>query len=111
MEKKEYIINLGWIINRIRKHRGLSREQFAEQVGSTKGTISQIELGNSSASLQMLDKFAEVLGVEKYVFLYLASNIRKNPPTDVLKSQSMWHFNAFFMEHCRIVYGLTNIDF
>jgi|LakMenEpi03May11_1017334.scaffolds.fasta_scaffold04594_1 transcriptional regulator with XRE-family HTH domain len=110
-DKQEYIINLGWVIACIRKNRGMSRVELAEKSNTTPAVIQQIELGNSSPSLQRLDVFAEVLGVEKYVFLYLSSSIRKSPPTDAEMNRSMYYFNATFIEHCKIVYGLTNIDF
>lgn len=46
-----------------RKKRGLTQEQLAKKIGTTKGTISNYENGHSSPKNEMLVAIADVLNV------------------------------------------------
>ncbi len=48
---------------RIRKGRKLSQAQLAEMVGVNQGTISKIERGSESVTLEMVYKIAAALGI------------------------------------------------
>jgi transcriptional regulator with XRE-family HTH domain len=50
-------------IRRLRKARGLSVPQLAQMIRVTPQSLSNIELGNKGASLEILMRIAEVLGV------------------------------------------------
>ncbi len=55
---------LGARIKELRKRRGLTQEQLAEQVDLAARYISLIEVGRTSPSLESMENIARVLGVE-----------------------------------------------
>jgi transcriptional regulator with XRE-family HTH domain len=55
---------LGGRIKELRKIRGLTQEQLAEQVDLATRYISLIEVGRSSPSLETMENIARALGVE-----------------------------------------------
>ena len=50
-------------IKELRKARKLSQEELAEAVGTTRQTITSIEVGNYSASLPLAYKIAHFFGL------------------------------------------------
>ena len=58
------MISLGEKIKQARLKKGLSQEQLAQSVGTTKSTISKYELEKREPSMEMLDKIAYALGLE-----------------------------------------------
>lgn len=58
------MISLGEKIKQARTKKGLSQEQLAQSVGTTKSTISKYELDKREPNLEMLDKIAYALGLE-----------------------------------------------
>lgn len=55
---------LGARIKELRKRRGLTQDQLAEQVDLATRYVSQIEVGRNAPSLEVIDNIAHVLGVE-----------------------------------------------
>lgn len=60
----EHRARIGGQLAAIRKEKGLSCEQAAEMINSCRQTISKIELGRWSVSLDLLEKYANALGAE-----------------------------------------------
>jgi HTH-type transcriptional regulator/antitoxin HipB len=55
---------IGEVIRRIRKERGLTQTKLAQLADLTQATISRIEAGGVDPELDTLDRLSEVLGVE-----------------------------------------------
>lgn len=55
---------LGINVRRLRKERGLSQEALADEVGLAPTYIGQIERGLRNPTLDVVERFAEVLGTE-----------------------------------------------
>ncbi|AFU04216.1 helix-turn-helix domain-containing protein [Nocardia brasiliensis] len=51
----------GWRLAELRKHRGLSQKQVAEQMGVSVARVSQIEKGEV-ATREVLDRYVSALG-------------------------------------------------
>ena len=54
---------IGRNIRQLRKSRGMTLEQLAEKVGSTKSTISRYEVGAYEPSFKMIRKISEVFDI------------------------------------------------
>ena len=79
--------SLGEKIRRLRKEKGLTIEQLAEQADSGKGYIWELENhGNRKPSAEKLVKIAVILNVD---IEFLLDNSKHTPDDNVLK-------NAFF---------------
>jgi transcriptional regulator with XRE-family HTH domain len=50
-------------VRRVRKERGLSQEVLADEVGLAVTYVGQIERGQRNPTLDVVERFAEVLGV------------------------------------------------
>lgn len=59
----------GQNLRRLRHERGFSQEDLAHQAGIDRTYVSALERGVYSASITMISKLAEVLGVEPSVLL------------------------------------------
>ena len=55
---------LGKTIQKLRKMKGLTQEEFAEKIGTGRTYVGYIEQGVKRPSLEMLDKIAKGLGVK-----------------------------------------------
>lgn len=64
VDAQEFLEGIGRRLRAVRKERGLSLAQVAERAGLTRGFLSQLELGVSSASIGSLLKLSQALGVE-----------------------------------------------
>lgn len=51
-------------IKRMRKEKGFTQKQLAEQAGTAVGTIQQYELGKRQPRLDVLERIANVLGTD-----------------------------------------------
>jgi transcriptional regulator with XRE-family HTH domain len=51
-------------VRRLRKERGLSQEALADEVGLAVTYVGQIERGQRNPTLDVVERFAEVLSVE-----------------------------------------------
>jgi DNA-binding XRE family transcriptional regulator len=60
---------VGHRLAEVRKARGLTQQQVAEQMGITKGRVSQIEQGKISGQ-EVLARFAEALGGRLHQAIY-----------------------------------------
>jgi transcriptional regulator with XRE-family HTH domain len=56
-------------VRRVRKERGLSQEVLADEVGLAVTYVGQIERGQRNPTLDVVERFAEVLGVNSLVLL------------------------------------------
>jgi len=54
----------GLNIRRVRKERGLSQEALADEVGLAVTYVGQIERGQRNPTLDVVERFAKVLGVK-----------------------------------------------
>lgn len=61
---KEYRQNLGTKIRQVREQRGYSQEQLANMIGVTPSTISKIENGKFSITVDYLVRFSIFLDYE-----------------------------------------------
>lgn len=55
---------LGSNIRRLRKEKGWSQEQFADEAGIHRTYVSDLERGSRNPTVRVLDKLARPLGVE-----------------------------------------------
>lgn len=60
---------LGVNVRRLRKERGLSQEALADEVGLAPTYIGQIERGLRNPTLDVVERFAEVLGTDAFELL------------------------------------------
>ena len=60
----EHRKRIGRQLAALRTEQGLSCEQVAEKIGTCRQTISKIELGKWSVSLDLLEKYASALGAK-----------------------------------------------
>lgn len=74
MDKSVKNQRLGKSIKAVRLMRGLSQETLAKAVGIEQNFLSRIEVGRRAASLETLQKIAEVLGIN-YAVLILFSEM------------------------------------
>ena len=65
----------------LRRARGLSQEELAHQAGIDRTYISALERNVYNASIDVVDRLAEVLGVD-------VAELLKRPPTDPKRSKS-----------------------
>jgi transcriptional regulator with XRE-family HTH domain len=59
----------GDVLREWRRHKGLSQEALALEAGIERNYVSLLELGKNSASIRMLFKLCDVLGVAPSAFL------------------------------------------
>lgn len=64
---------IAWNLRRIRSGSGLSQEALAVDAGVDRTSISDIERGEFSASIDMLDRLAAALSVDVAEFLRVPS--------------------------------------
>ena len=70
---------LGEILSNLRKVKGLSQEQLAEELGLTRQTISKWELNQSTPDLDYLVRLSEFFGVSTD-FLIKGEQFNNEPP-------------------------------
>jgi transcriptional regulator with XRE-family HTH domain len=58
-------------VRRLRKERGLSQEALADEVGLAPTYVGQIERGQRNPTLDVVERFAEVFGVDPLGLLRL----------------------------------------
>ncbi|GAB0170513.1 helix-turn-helix transcriptional regulator [Lysinibacillus sp. CTST325] len=73
---------VGEEIRRLRKEKGMTLKQLANNIDLSHTYLSQIELGDRNVSLEMLSKLASVLEVSK-LHLYRAAGVLDE--TDILE--------------------------
>lgn len=61
-----------------RKKQNLTQDQFAEIVGVSRATVTNLERGEGTPSLEVVESFINYLGIEPDVFLGFNSNRDKN---------------------------------
>ncbi|MEL6820807.1 MAG: helix-turn-helix transcriptional regulator, partial [Calditrichota bacterium] len=71
-------MNLGSKIRRLRKLKGLTMEELADQSEVTKGFISQLERDKTDPSFSNLKRVIEALGVELTTFFDDLEEMDKN---------------------------------
>lgn len=62
-------VAFGQVLKSLRKERGLSQERLAFEAGVERNYISLLERGANSASIKIIFKLAEALGLKPSVFL------------------------------------------
>lgn len=72
-------MHLGQVIAIERKRKGMNQYQFADAVGLTQTSVSQIEVGNSHPSKNNLDKISEVLDVPVAILHWKALGVEDVP--------------------------------
>ena len=81
--------------NNLRKYRnasGLSQEAFANKAGLHRTYISALERGKRSIALDNIEKIANALGIDAYVFFYAVFNLRNllDLLTKVANTSVLW---------------------
>jgi len=61
-------------LRRIRRERGITQAELAEKCGSETSYIGQIEIGNRFPSLELIEKFADVLKIKPHLFFFIESD-------------------------------------
>jgi transcriptional regulator with XRE-family HTH domain len=56
-------------IRRIRKEKGISQEDLADRAGVNRNYVGMVERCENAPTIDLLEKFAEALGVKPVVFL------------------------------------------
>ncbi len=56
-------------IRRIRKEKNVSQEDLADRAGVNRNYVGMVERGENAPTVDVLEKFAEALGVEPIAFL------------------------------------------
>ena len=79
--------NLGTAIQQIRKRRGMSQDELAENVGISKTFVSLIENGHRGVATETLNQIGAALGVPAAFLTLLATkSVRKRSVSKLLKS-------------------------
>jgi transcriptional regulator with XRE-family HTH domain len=55
---------LAWNLRRLRAERGVSQERLAADTGIDRAYVSELEREQGNATVDLIDRFASVLGVE-----------------------------------------------
>jgi transcriptional regulator with XRE-family HTH domain len=77
-ESRQMLGLIGQRLRATRQERGLSLAQVAESAGLTRGFLSQLELGDTSASVTSLVKLAAALGIE-------VMSLFERPPSSLVR--------------------------
>lgn len=72
---------LGWNLRRLRAERGQSQEALAADTGIDRAYVSEIERGLGNASIDVLDRLAQHLGVTVGSLLAEPSEGESRPAT------------------------------
>ena len=68
--------HVGNKLRELRKARGLSQEEVARAVGTTRQTITSIEVGNYTASLPLALRLAQYFGVTVEELFWLVEGVK-----------------------------------
>lgn len=79
--------DLGKIIRDYRKRSGITATQLAEKIGVSQGTISHIETGRRSPSVDLIHRIAEALNIPSDII---------NDEEDIKNDRSLKGFQMFF---------------
>lgn len=55
-------------LKKIRKEKGYTQQQLADEVGVVRTVIANIELGNAKPSIKTAKKLGQILGFDWYAF-------------------------------------------
>jgi transcriptional regulator with XRE-family HTH domain len=66
----------------LRRFKGLSQTQMAQELGVTKSWISEIEASKKEPTLNLLQVYAEVLDVPLSSILFFSEQISNNKPSE-----------------------------
>lgn len=94
-----------------RKFRGLSQDELAAEVGTTKSMLGKLERGERSLDVEWLDKLGKALGVEPYQLIAAGPGEAPTPTISVPVSTS--RENAVSLRSFDLSYAMgpgTNID-
>lgn len=72
---------VAWNLRRFRVERGLSQEALAVDAGLDRSYVGRIERGLENPTVETLEKFSEVLGVQAFELLRPIKPTEKAPPT------------------------------
>lgn len=73
-------MNIGARLTKFREAKGLSKNRLAKEVGVTQGFISQLELGNRTPTLEVLNRICSVLGITLHDFFAPDDQAEDMPP-------------------------------
>lgn len=73
---------LAWNLRRLRAERGMSQERLAADTGIDRAYVSEIEREQGNATIDLLDRLAELLGVGIAEFFV-------EPPEDEARPKSL----------------------
>jgi transcriptional regulator with XRE-family HTH domain len=79
---------LGQRIATLRKQKGLTQEEIAQQVGISRTAIVQIELGNRGIDVEELQRISETLGASIYALLSIEADAPLDFPATVQAAQA-----------------------
>lgn len=74
-------MELHLIIKSIRKHAGLSQEDFANKLGMTRSNLSQMEIGRNTPSIALLNDIANIFHINIGVVFQMINSDEKDLPT------------------------------
>lgn len=74
-------MELHLIIKSIRKHTGLSQEDFANKLGMTRSNLSQMEIGRNTPGIALLNDIANIFHINIGVVFQMINSDEKDLPT------------------------------
>ena len=77
---------VGKKIQKIRKSKGYTQEKLAELIGIEPPSLSYIETGKFSPSMETLQKLSAVLGVELWEFYYVENRTKKEMMAEIVNA-------------------------
>jgi transcriptional regulator with XRE-family HTH domain len=70
---------LAWNLRRLRTERGMSQERLAADTGIDRAYVSEIERAQGNATVDLLDRLADLLGVEIAEFFVVPTKDEAQP--------------------------------
>lgn len=77
---------LAWNLRRLRAERGVSQERLAADTGIDRAYVSEIERAQGNATVDVLDRIANLLGVE-IAELFVVPPSGEQPPQPLPKGR------------------------
>ncbi len=72
-------MNIGETLRRLRKRKGLSQQELAEQANISRTYISQIESGESNPTIDTIESLGKVLDIPFPIISFLSLDINTIP--------------------------------
>lgn len=95
-------MELHLIIKSIRKHTGLSQEDFANKLGMTRSNLSQMEIGRNTPSIALLNDIANIFHINIGVVFQMINSDEKDLPTLLPKLSDQNNCKVNCKDDCKV---------